>query len=61
MDDDEQCIYIADYINHRIVAWKYGAKTGEVVAGGNGQGNQLAQFNGPEEVIVAEMGKSAFF
>ncbi len=52
MDDDEQCIYIADYGNHRIVAWKYGAKTGEVVAGGNVKGNQTNQLNSPTDVIV---------
>ncbi len=49
MDDDEQCIYVADEGNQRIVAWKYGAKTGQVVAGGNEQGNQL---NSPTDVIV---------
>ncbi len=52
MDDDEQCIYIADCSNHRIVAWKYGAKTGEVVAGGNGLGNQSNQLDRPTDVIV---------
>jgi sugar lactone lactonase YvrE len=52
VDDDDQCIYIADCDNHRIVRWKYGAKTGEVVAGGNGQGNRLDQLNMPTDVIV---------
>ncbi len=28
--------YIADFVNHRVVKWKYDAKSGEVVAGGNG-------------------------
>ena len=52
VDDDGQCIYIADHQNHRIVAWKYGAKTGEVVAGGNGRGNQMNQLDYPRDVIV---------
>jgi sugar lactone lactonase YvrE len=52
VDDDEQCIYIADEWNHRIVAWKYGAKTGQVVGGGNGQGNQTNQLDRPTDVIV---------
>jgi hypothetical protein len=33
--DDDLTVYIADYWNHRIVEWKYGATNGEVVAGGN--------------------------
>ncbi len=52
VDDDEQCIYVADLWNNRIVAWKYGAKTGQVVAGGNGRGNQMDQLYYPTDVIV---------
>ncbi|CAF4550426.1 unnamed protein product, partial [Rotaria sp. Silwood2] len=36
--DDDQTIYVADGWNHRIVEWKWGATSGQVVAGGNGQG-----------------------
>ncbi|CAF3765586.1 unnamed protein product [Rotaria sp. Silwood1] len=50
--DDDQTIYIADYLNHRIVAWKYGATSGQVVAGGNGQGNGTNQLDRPHDVIV---------
>ena len=50
--DDDQTVYISDWLNHRIVAWKTGATTGEIVAGGNGQGNQLDQLNGPTNVII---------
>ncbi|CAF4852893.1 unnamed protein product, partial [Rotaria sp. Silwood2] len=35
--DDDQTIYVADRLNHRIVEWKWGATSGQVVAGGNGQ------------------------
>ncbi len=45
-------IYIADYGNHRIVEWKSGAKSGQVVAGGNGQGCRFDQLNKPTDVIV---------
>ncbi|CAF3949720.1 unnamed protein product, partial [Rotaria sp. Silwood1] len=38
VDDDDQTIYAADRANHRIVEWKWGATSGQVVAGGNGQG-----------------------
>jgi sugar lactone lactonase YvrE len=52
VDDDDQCIYIADYSNHRIVEWKSGAKMGQVVAGGNGEGNRMDQLNHPTDVIL---------
>lgn len=50
VDDDR--IYVADYSNHRIVEWEFGATSGKVVAGGNGQGAQANQLNGPTDVIV---------
>ncbi|CAF0904747.1 unnamed protein product [Adineta steineri] len=52
VDDDHQTIYIADYDNHRIVEWKYGAKNGQVVAGGNEKGNRSDQLNYPTYVII---------
>jgi sugar lactone lactonase YvrE len=51
-DDDNKCIYIADWKNHRIVEWKHGALNGQVVAGGNGSGNRMDQLSGPVDVIV---------
>ncbi|CAF3150212.1 unnamed protein product, partial [Rotaria sp. Silwood2] len=51
-DDDGQCIYIADCGNDRIVEWKYNAKIGQVVAGGNERGNRMDQLNHPTNVIV---------
>jgi len=50
--DDDQTIYIADQSNHRIVEWKNGAKSGQVVAGGNGPENRNDQLSGPTDVIV---------
>ncbi|CAF1487314.1 unnamed protein product [Adineta steineri] len=52
VDDDDQTIYVADYGNHRIVEWKYGASSGQVVAGGNGAGSRSDQLCGPTGVIV---------
>jgi sugar lactone lactonase YvrE len=52
VDDDNQCIYIVDSGNHRIVEWKWGAKMGQIVAGGNGKGNRRNQLNEPRNVIV---------
>ncbi|CAF3777764.1 unnamed protein product [Rotaria sp. Silwood1] len=50
--DDDRTVYIADCWNHRIVEWKYGARTGRVVAGGNGKGNHANQLNYPTDVII---------
>ncbi|CAF4573988.1 unnamed protein product [Rotaria sp. Silwood1] len=50
--DENQAVYIADYGNHRIVEWKLDAKSGQVIAGGNGQGYRTDQLNRPTDVIV---------
>ncbi|CAF1632165.1 unnamed protein product, partial [Rotaria magnacalcarata] len=51
--DDNQTVVIADYWNHRIMQWKNGDTTnGQVVAGGNGQGNGLNQLNGSTDVLI---------
>ncbi|CAF1373451.1 unnamed protein product, partial [Rotaria sordida] len=43
--DDDQTTIIADWGNHRIIQWKMGDTSGQVVAGGNGHGNRLDQLN----------------
>ncbi|CAF1316431.1 unnamed protein product [Didymodactylos carnosus] len=50
--DADQTIYIADQYNHRIVEWKWGATSGQVVAGGNGQGSGTHHSSDPLDVIV---------
>jgi sugar lactone lactonase YvrE len=50
--DDDQTIYIADTWNDRIVEWKRNAINGQIVAGGNGQGNRNDQLNYPTKVII---------
>ncbi|CAF3157353.1 unnamed protein product, partial [Rotaria sp. Silwood2] len=50
--DDDQTVYVADYGNHRIVEWKWGATSGQVVVGGNGQGSGAHQLSYPTDVIV---------
>ncbi|CAF1618401.1 unnamed protein product, partial [Rotaria magnacalcarata] len=51
--DDDQTVVIADYLNHRIMQWKNGdTANGQVVAGGNGEGNGLHQLNRPTDVLI---------
>ena len=50
--DDQGTLFIADYGNDRIVAWKKNAKSGEVVVDGNGGGNQTDQLNRPAAVLI---------
>ncbi|CAF1323900.1 unnamed protein product, partial [Rotaria magnacalcarata] len=51
--DDDQTVVIADHMNHRIIQWKNGDTTnGQVVAGGNGQGNGLHQLDRPTDVLI---------
>ncbi|CAF3662821.1 unnamed protein product [Rotaria socialis] len=51
--DDDQTVVIADNLNHRIMQWKNGDTTnGQVVAGGNGEGNGLHQLNRPTDVLI---------
>ncbi len=58
VDDDNQCIYIADWENHRIVEWKYDGNIGQVIAGGNGKGNQMDQLNNPTAVVIDKKNNS---
>ncbi|CAF1569051.1 unnamed protein product, partial [Rotaria magnacalcarata] len=51
--DDNQTVVIADSGNHRIMQWKKDDTTnGQVVAGGNGQGNGLHQLRYPFDVLI---------
>ena len=60
VDDEEKCIYIADDGNHRIIKWKLdsGSDHGEIVAGGNSEGNRIDQLFWPTDVILDEKKKS---
>ena len=46
-------VLVVDRFNNRLVRWRPGAQQGEVVAGGNGQGNRLDQLPLPEPVDVS--------
>ena len=52
--DHDQSIDIADRLNGRIIQWKVGAITGQVVAGRNGLGSQSNQLNEVTDVYLDE-------
>ncbi|CAF0992505.1 unnamed protein product [Adineta steineri] len=52
--DKNGFIYVADCGNHEVRRWKQGDKQGELVAGGNGQGNHLNQLNWPTYMFIDE-------
>ncbi|CAF0846455.1 unnamed protein product [Adineta steineri] len=52
VDEDSGDIYIADSMNDRIVRWKFGADTGEIVADGKEFGPETDQLLFPTDVIL---------
>jgi sugar lactone lactonase YvrE len=56
--DDDDTVFIAEWENHRIVAWKNGDNEGHVVAGGQGEGNGLHQLDRPTDVLLDKETKS---
>ncbi|CAF0811729.1 unnamed protein product [Adineta steineri] len=52
--DKNGFIYVSDCENHDVRRWKKGDKEGELVAGGNGQGNHLNQLNYPTYIFIDE-------
>ena len=58
VDDDDETVYVADHFNHRIVEWKNGATSGQILVGANGQGNRNDQLDGPLKMIVDKQNDS---
>ncbi|CAF1392581.1 unnamed protein product [Adineta steineri] len=56
--DKKKNIFIADWMNNRIVEWKYNANEGQIIAGGNGEGNRIDQLDNPTNVIVDQQNHS---
>ncbi|CAF3663803.1 unnamed protein product [Adineta steineri] len=52
--DKQRFLYVSDYKKHEVKRWKMGEYDDEgiVVAGGNGEGNQLNQLNSPGFMFV---------
>jgi len=49
--DDDETVYIADYSNDRILEWKSGAKSAEVIAGEGQQNDRTERLRNPVDVI----------
>ncbi|CAF4113513.1 unnamed protein product, partial [Adineta steineri] len=56
--DTDKSVYIADRENHRIAKWKLNSNTGQIIAGGNGKGNQNNQLNYPRDIIFDKKNNS---
>ncbi|CAF1500283.1 unnamed protein product [Adineta steineri] len=52
--DKNGFIYVSDRANNEVRRWKQGATKGELVAGGNGQANDLNQFHQPTYIFLDE-------
>ncbi|CAF0981283.1 unnamed protein product [Adineta steineri] len=52
--DKNGFIYVSDWESHEVRRWKQGDEKGELVAGGNGQGNHLNQLNCPSYIFIDE-------
>ena len=50
--DENETMYIADKGNDRVMKWKKGAISGEVVAGTAGMGSNSSQLYNPFDVVV---------
>ena len=52
--DHQRHLYVSDYVTNEIRRYTIGDKNSMVVAGGNGNGNQLNQLNYPTYLFVDE-------
>ena len=52
MNNDNGDLFVSDFRKHEVKKWRKGEKDGVVIAGGNGQGNQLNQLNCPTYIFI---------
>ena len=50
--NEEQALYVSDYLNHRVMKWNKCAKEGIVVAGEREKGSALTQLFHPNVLFV---------
>ncbi|CAF4117268.1 unnamed protein product, partial [Rotaria sordida] len=48
--DQMGTVYTVDYGNHRVMRWFNGLKSGSVIIGGRGAGNETAQLSMPSDL-----------
>ncbi|CAF4157616.1 unnamed protein product [Adineta steineri] len=56
--DKNKNIFIADWLNHRIVEWKHNTEEGHIIVDGNKQENRINHLNSPTDVIVDQQNHS---
>jgi len=57
-DQQSGTLYVSDYGNNRIMRYTEGNNTGVLVAGGNGQGNNINQLNSPMGIYFESLSNS---
>ncbi|CAF1468455.1 unnamed protein product [Rotaria magnacalcarata] len=50
--DEQRYLYVSDVAKHEVRRYQLGENNGTLVAGGNGQGGELNQFNVPTYLFV---------
>ncbi len=50
--DENENVYVADWLNHRIQFWEKDAQAGRTVAGNDSDGSALNEFSGPISILV---------
>ena len=51
---EDGTLYVSDQKKNEVQRWKKGERRGTIVAGGNGQGNQLNQLNNPSFLFICD-------
>ncbi|CAF1608740.1 unnamed protein product [Rotaria magnacalcarata] len=54
--DSFSTVYVTDSHNHRMMRWPKEATQGNIIVGGNGQGNQSNQLNSPMGLSIDQNG-----
>ena len=54
--DKDRYLYVSDSGKYEVRRWEIGDEVGTIVAGGNGQGNELRQLSSPHGIIVEQFG-----
>jgi sugar lactone lactonase YvrE len=52
--DQNGSLYVSDSVKNEVRRWKRGDQNGTIIAGGNGEGNDLNQLNLPAYIFVDE-------